>query len=225
MNGFKQICLALAMAGVLASSMAQAALEDRGGGLIYDNVLDITWLADANYAATQFAATGGAQGDADGRMNWTAANAWAANLTFHDSVRNVDLTGWRLPTALNQDGTAPCIGFGCNSSEMGHLFYTDGGLSPDQSITESANLNSYFTNMQSDVYWSGTAYAPYPAYYAWYFKTVTGYQYLRNPSNEFYAWAVRPGDVAAPIPEPETYAMLLAGLGLLGVVAKRKKSA
>ncbi|WP_229634124.1 FxDxF family PEP-CTERM protein [Duganella qianjiadongensis] len=29
----------------------------------------------------------------------------------------------------------------------------------------------------------------------------------------------------APVPEPETYAMLLAGLGLVGVVARRRKSA
>lgn len=31
------------------------------------------------------------------------------------------------------------------------------------------------------------------------------------------------GPVAAPVPEPETYAMMLAGLGLLGVVARRRK--
>lgn len=30
---------------------------------------------------------------------------------------------------------------------------------------------------------------------------------------------------AAPVPEPETYAMLLAGLALVGVVARRRKSA
>ena len=29
--------------------------------------------------------------------------------------------------------------------------------------------------------------------------------------------------VAAPVPEPETYAMMLAGLGLLGVMARRRK--
>ena len=28
----------------------------------------------------------------------------------------------------------------------------------------------------------------------------------------------------APVPEPETYAMLLAGLGLMGVIARRRKS-
>jgi hypothetical protein len=27
----------------------------------------------------------------------------------------------------------------------------------------------------------------------------------------------------APVPEPETYAMLLAGLGLMGAIAKRRK--
>jgi len=27
----------------------------------------------------------------------------------------------------------------------------------------------------------------------------------------------------APIPEPETYAMMLAGLGLMGFVARRRK--
>jgi len=30
--------------------------------------------------------------------------------------------------------------------------------------------------------------------------------------------------VAAPVPEPETYAMMLAGLGLMGAVARRRKS-
>lgn len=30
-------------------------------------------------------------------------------------------------------------------------------------------------------------------------------------------------DVAAPIPEPETYAMMLAGLGMLGFMARRRK--
>jgi hypothetical protein len=40
-------------------------------------------------------------------------------------------------------------------------------------------------------------------------------------TNYMYAWAVRPGDVAA-VPEPETYSMLLAGLGMMGWAVRRK---
>ena len=209
MKRLNKAALALTAVCVLSSGVAQAALFDRGGGLIYDNVLKITWLSDANYAKTN-------NYDSDGLMNWTAAKAWAAGLSYggyHD---------WRLPTALSQDGSGPCGGYNCYSSEMGHLFYIDGGLSQNQSITTSATLTNYFTNMQSNVYWSGTAYVYFPTEVAWLFGTSGGTQSTDFQSKEFHAWAVRPGDVAA-VPEPEAYALLIAGLGLLGMVAKRRR--
>ena len=49
---------------LLCSSQAFGALYDRGDGLIYDDVLDITWLQDANYALTSGF-------DIDGRMTWS----------------------------------------------------------------------------------------------------------------------------------------------------------
>jgi hypothetical protein len=39
------------------------------------------------------------------------------------------------------------------------------------------------------------------------------------------SWSLSEHRVAAPIPEPETYAMMLAGLGVLGFMTRRKKSA
>lgn len=61
----KLLTLAL-LAGLGISGAAQATLTDCGGGLIYDDVLNITWLQDANYAQTSGY-------DANGRMEWSAA--------------------------------------------------------------------------------------------------------------------------------------------------------
>jgi len=126
---------------------ARAALHDRGGGLIYDDVLGVTWLQDANYAATQYAATSGAEGDADGRMDWDTAVAWAAGLSYFDSVRNVTWDDWRLPSLAPIDGTAfnyttsyqgttdvgynisaPTTAYaGSGASEMAYMYYNDLG--------------------------------------------------------------------------------------------------
>ena len=53
---------------------AQAALVDRGGGFIYDDVLDVTWLQDANV---------------NGADTWANQVAWADGLSVYDSVRDV----------------------------------------------------------------------------------------------------------------------------------------
>ena len=58
---------ATAFAMVAVSGAAQAALVDRGGGMIYDTTRNITWLTDMNV---------------NGRMTWYAATAWADNLVY-----------------------------------------------------------------------------------------------------------------------------------------------
>ncbi len=213
------------IAASLASGTAHAELQGRdlngsAGSFeaYYDTVLDITWLADANYAQTSGY-------DADGVMTWDAANTWAANLSFTDGVNVYD--DWRLPTTLQPDASCGyqsggvSFGYNCTGSEMGHLFYSELGGAAGQSILTSADPDlAKFTNLQANFYWSATEYAP-GSVDAWYFRIASGDQVANPKSNGFYALAVSPGDVAA-VPEAQTYALMLAGLGLIGWRARRR---
>lgn len=114
MNIVTQWLSAAMSAMCLVAGSAQANLIDRGGGLIYDDQLKVTWLQDANYAKTSGY-------DADGRMNWNDAMAWAANLSYYDSVRNLTYTDWRLPFIIDTDGPdADTLGNdGCDVANSG----------------------------------------------------------------------------------------------------------
>jgi hypothetical protein len=143
----------LAGALLLGGGAAQAALIDYTAGgvnLVWDNdrgATGLTWLKNANLADTvDFGVTGIA---ADGTMTWAVAQDW---ITAMNAANYAGTNGWRLWSALNSNGTDPCEGFNCTGSELGHLFYTEGGLSQGQSITSSTALTEHFTNMQSSVY-------------------------------------------------------------------------
>ncbi|MBU1191590.1 MAG: VCBS repeat-containing protein [Gammaproteobacteria bacterium] len=158
-----------------------ATFVNRGSGLIYDTELDITWLQDANYASTSGF-------DTDGLMTWPMAMSWAAGLSYYDSIRNKTWTDWRLPSALNRDGSGPCFDLDCINSEMGHLYYLSG-------IKQASS--GPFINHKISTYWSGTARTPLPGT-GWLFAFGLGKQDFTGPLEELltsYAWAVRDGDV------------------------------
>ena len=75
--------------------------------------------------------------------------------------------------------------------------------------------------MQRDFYWSGTEFAP--GINAWYFYPVLGFQNVGFEVSRFFAVAVRPGDVTAPVPEPQTLALALLALAAT-VVARRRRA-
>ena len=131
--------------------------------------------------------------NSSGKKNWGDAKLWAAGLT----VGGATAGDWRLPEI----------------DEYADL-WNDAGSS-------LSGLQSKFTGVQSSDYWSGTAYAPNPNY-ARGFRTFAGYQDYGAKGNALYAVAVRPGDVAAPVPEPQTLALVLLALGAT-VVARRRR--
>lgn len=189
----------------------------------YDTALDITWLRNANV---------------NGEVDWDTAMAWASTLVV------AGVGGWRLPEVV--DTGAPgcdfsCVGTGCGynvdtaSSEMAHLYYvTLGNLAycpPEKASCFGAGVpqpgwgltnTGGFQNLQAFAYWSSTGYAPDPDR-VWYSDAYGGLQYddYKYDTEYVYAMAVCPGDVAA-VPEPQTHAMLLLGLGAVTVAARRR---
>lgn len=182
------------------------AASSAGAVFLYDEEANLTWLRDANYAKTSGY-------DADGKMKWIDANAWVATLN-NQQIGGVN--NWRLPTTSLSDASCNGANYYCTGSEMGHLYYSVLG-NPAHS---PANYGD-FQNL-TGLYWSGTTDAA-NSNKAWFFTFTFGQQGVFVKSDpSFHAMAVRSGDIS-PAPEPETYAMLLAGLGLIGAIARRRK--
>ncbi|MEW6118758.1 MAG: PEP-CTERM sorting domain-containing protein [Pseudomonadota bacterium] len=204
----------IVLVGIVSIGASQAALLDRGAGLIYDTELDITWLQNANFSGDVF--------------GWDVAINWAANFSYYDSVRDTTWTDWRLPTTLQTDAT--CLSqptgisyTGCTGSELGHLFYIELGGVAGHSLEDTHNANfSLFSNIQNGAFWSGTAYHS-NTNLAWFFSMHDGSQGATgtNFANYLSAWAVRDGDVAV-VPEPGAWALFSIGLAFTAIKIGRQ---
>ena len=215
------------------------AASSSGAVFLYDKTLNVTWLRDTNYPKTSGY-------DADGRM---LRSTW---ITWADSLTVGTFSGWRLPTMrdtgpsgcdYSQSGGTDC-GYNVQTktgepskyvtgqtiySEMAQLWYVElgnkafyePGTGTEQPGWGMSNTGS-FQGLGGDYFWSGVAYAPDPANKSWAFGTPTGYQGYVYTDGPARALLVRDGDVAA-VPEPETCVFMLAGLGALVMVVRRKQ--
>jgi hypothetical protein len=186
-----------------------AKLWDRGGGLLYDDVLNITWLQDASFIKT-------AGLDHDGRMHIFEALEFADKFIYHDSVRNVDIKNWRLPRVrpvngikfngkLSLDGSSD-EGYNITSpqSELAYMFHVNLGLKGYYSLTgkEQSDFGipgngniSLVKNLMNGVYWTSTPAEPYTDRNYWMFDTKFGYQNFYNKNDMLFVWLVHDGDV------------------------------
>lgn len=98
----KRLAITTLAGAALLSGAAQAALVDRGGGLIYDTVRDITWLQTATGARDidGFISTvPNNQGDfvaVGATLRYVDAVAWVDQFEY-TNANGVTLTNWRLP--------------------------------------------------------------------------------------------------------------------------------
>ena len=241
--------------GICLSGVAQASLIDRGNGMIYDDVLNITWLQDANYANTS-----GHLGDSitDGNMSWSSANQWVANLTFGG------YDDWRLPSVSPANGESFDFrsGFDGSSendfndgsgdsgfnitretSELSHLYYVSLGNEGAVAIDATGDLGATcfdcltnagpFENIK-DNFWVNSVNVVDPDLDTWMFSADQGFMLSFDADGtlesngliefqEFKAWAVRDGDVAAAAVVPVPAAVWMFGSGLLGLLGLNRK--
>ena len=169
----------------------------------YDPNLNVTWLRDWNSA---------------GAMTWSAASAWAATLTVGA------FGGWSLPS-FNANDTGCSVtsnpsgfpsqhyGYNCTLNPLGYLYYTEG---------IGWGIPGPFKNIQNDRYFSKTEYVVDTSE-VWVFGTGYGYESRATKPQTLFAVAIRAGDVAA-VPEPQSWAMMIFGLGLGYVLRKRQQA-
>jgi len=167
----------------------------------YNATLDITILNNWNLG--------------QGPWNAAAAPGSAQAIAAEAGFAATGLTGWVLPTG--DPGTQP----GPRDDQYGSIMSQLGGRFLD--------LRVQFDGVDSrgGGYWSSTVVASDPSK-AWVFVTIPGHMggFYSFFETIHEAWtinavAVRAGDVAV-VPEPETGAMMLLGLGAMVVAVRRR---
>jgi len=237
-----------AIAGLVISAsclvnVANAGLIDRGNGMIYDDVLDVTWMQDAAYHVTSGYSP-----------HYGAMNTWDYATTYVEQLSFGGFDDWRMAkydfndSSCWENGTSS-VYYGCEgtNNELGYMFHVNMGLHGQYDSNgdldplyhnsswwnnlggkQTTGLSFDITGFGAAAFWSGTE-DPSNSDNAGVFYNIYGSQLSVAKTNHAAIWAVRDGDVAAPdqggttVPEPSSIAIL--GLGLMGLVASRKKQA
>ena len=236
-----------------ASESSKAALIDRGNGLIYDNVLNITWIQDVGLSGTQ----GG-----PGILNWHRANAWANQLVFGG------YDDWRLPSLTPVNGTNFAMRFHCDGSadygygiaapgrasagftgnELAYMYHVNLGnqprctgegpylagktFGPDVGVQNASFVDGLtgetvsFLNLQDLKMSFWTDYGPLTDSRGAVYSWLFKYDGFNDWANTIFrgrAWAVRDGDVLVATVPEPSTLLLLLGLLPAFLFTKKRK--
>ncbi len=188
---------------------AQAILIDNGDGTVTDTAAGLMWQK------TTTTLPGGSG------STWNDATSWA------DTLGLAGYDDWRLPTALNDDGSL-CLGTNCTDSEFGSLYYDTLGNSAG-GLTNPGLFS--FDLVDGSWFWTSTYAGTFSCFgcnidvgYQFRFEVgeQRGYPDLSlypNPNQPAfgYAWAVRDIALSTDVPEPQAWMLFGLGLGLMAV--------
>lgn len=160
--------------------------------MFYNTTLDVTILNDWNIGFGVWSASA-----AGGSAQALAESAGAAQTGF---------TGWYLPTGIGTNVAGPSNQFQSIWNEVGASF---------------AGLAAQFDGVQNGTYWSSSEIPDVTFPYAWNFDSVGGRGAAPQDSKQL-AVALRPGDVTASVPEPQTLALTLIALVAAAVALRRR---
>ena len=185
-----------------------ATLWDRGGGLIFDDAQNITWLQNANLVVTE---TFGVEGidPSSGVMRRTTADAYIAAM---NDANYLGYNNWRLPETWypNSAGTipgelyylyiglgnTPGIGGNDQGSDPVNMTFTDG----NGNVVSFQNFVNHGRYFYSVPYWNGAQ-----NFFHFYYGKQYAYWGYPYPEYRFdahgYVWPVRDGD-STPINNP-----------------------
>ena len=178
-----------------------------GGQTVYDPTTNITWLANANLAASNTFGLPICTDPtsptlcvaSDGAMTFDSASRFIANMNTFAGTGYLGRSDWQLPPI-----DASCPGYNCAGSQnpMGNLFYAQLGFGQGMTVVTTPNIAvGPFHNLQPYLYWACgaatiqaacQANGPAPNF-EWSFSFGSGFEGTDLLANDLYVMVYYPG--------------------------------